>query len=221
MFLKIIRKVQATEGTLLLENWKAACTSQDMSDFDPLTSQHISHTSLRQGSLPGDTAGTSPYGHQIAMGSAVTSAVIWHQLSTTWCPAALLLVRDEVIFRRWVFWAVDGTSSTPHISGRAVAPRGHTVGQYGPTSGPGRQHTPTGLYGSAGIPHGVPFLSQKLLPAGMSPFSGYKARDGQSHCKDSALTGDLELGLSFTSCGCDFMVRSVWWQSRGGELQPP
>lgn len=42
MFLKIIREVQITEGTLLLANWKAARTSQDVTDFDPLAC-HFPH----------------------------------------------------------------------------------------------------------------------------------------------------------------------------------
>jgi len=51
--LKIIREVQTTKGTLLLANWKAAPTSQDMTDFNPLTRQCASHASPRQESLPG------------------------------------------------------------------------------------------------------------------------------------------------------------------------
>lgn len=60
MFLKIIREVQTTKGTLLLANWKVACTSQGMTDFDPVVGQHTSHLSPRCGSLPIDTASPSP-----------------------------------------------------------------------------------------------------------------------------------------------------------------
>lgn len=69
MFLKIIREVQTTKGTLLLANWKAARASQDVTDFNSLVCQHISHVSLRKGSLPTDTAGASPCGHTIETGS--------------------------------------------------------------------------------------------------------------------------------------------------------
>lgn len=60
MFLKIIREVQTTERTLLLANWKVACTSQGMTDFNPAVGRHTSHMSLRYGSLPIDTASPSP-----------------------------------------------------------------------------------------------------------------------------------------------------------------
>lgn len=60
MFLKIIREVQTTKRTLLLANWKVACTSQGMTDFDSVAGQHTSHMNLTHGSLPIDTASTSP-----------------------------------------------------------------------------------------------------------------------------------------------------------------
>lgn len=40
----------------------------------------------------------------------------------------------------------------------------------------------------------------------MCPLPAYKVRDGQSHGKGSALKGDPELGVSFTSCRYDFML---------------
>lgn len=60
MFLKIIREVQTTKGTLLFANWKVACTSQGMTDFEPVVGQHTSHLIPRCGSLPIDRASPSP-----------------------------------------------------------------------------------------------------------------------------------------------------------------
>lgn len=108
--------------------------------------------------------------------------------------------------RRWGFGAMDGDFSTPHISGTAGAPCGHAAGQYSPAAGPGCQCMLFRPYESVGFSHGAPLPPQKLLPTGTCPFSGYKSRDGQSRRKGSALTGDPELGLSFTSRSCDFMV---------------
>lgn len=69
----------------------------------------------------------------------------------------------------------------------------------------------------------------------MCPLPAYKVRDGQSHGKGSALKGDPELGISFTSCRYDFMVCvcpfggdtgvvhlvTLGWWHWGGDLRPP
>lgn len=81
-FLKIIREVQTTKGTLLLANWKLARASEVMTDFHPVVGQHTSHVSPRYGLLPTDTASASPTASRLQWAlSAVTrsnSARVFH-----------------------------------------------------------------------------------------------------------------------------------------------
>lgn len=139
MFLKIIREVQTTKGTLLFANWKVACISQGMTDFDCLVGQHTSYMSLRYRSLPIATASPSPTATWLQWAlSADTHSnpapafhhTMLHRL------AALLLLSNQEMFRRWIFLAVDADLRTPHISGRAVAFQGHAAGWCGPAAGP-------------------------------------------------------------------------------------
>lgn len=143
-FLKIIREVQTTKGTLLLANWKLACASEGMTDFHPVVGQPTSHVSLRYRLLPTDTASPSPNPTatrlQWALSAVTCSNPAWvfhHTVLDRLAP--LLLVSNQEMFRRWILLAMDGDLGTCHISGRAVACQGHAVEWCGPGAGPGCQ----------------------------------------------------------------------------------
>lgn len=118
------------------------------------------------------------------------------------------------MLRRRVFWAVDGGLSTPHTSGRARTPMGTQWDDTVP------RHVQGASACHLGCTEVLAFLPQKSLPSGMCPFSGYKARDGQSRHKGSVLTSDLEL-VSASPPPAGISWYDVWWQCWGGELQPP
>lgn len=101
MFLKIIREVQTTKGTLLLANWKVACTSQGMTDFDRVVGQHTSYMSLRYGSLPAP----APRPPDCSGLCLQTHAAVRNELSTTQCPTG---------------WQLSSFSATRRCSGDGV-----------------------------------------------------------------------------------------------------